>query len=75
MNAKYGGRMLLIFQKANLSKKRTEESLNGINVMSNTWISQVGSLQLSAKRIERNQRELIWGKLGNQRERASKRTN
>jgi len=67
--------MLLIFQKANLSKKRTEESLNGINVMSNTWISQVGSLQLSAKRIERNQRELIWGKLGNQRERASKRTN
>lgn len=75
MNAKYGGRMLLIFQKANLSKKRTEESLNGINVMSNTWISQVGSLQVSAKRIERNQRELIWGKLGNQRERASKRTN
>lgn len=43
--------------------------------MSNTWVSQVGSLQLGAKRIERNQRELIGGKLGNQRERPSKRTN
>lgn len=42
--------------------------------MSNTWVSQVGSLQLGAKRIERNQRELIGGKLGNQRERPSKRT-
>lgn len=55
--------------------KKGQRNLKGINVMSNIWISQVGSIQLGAKRIERNQRELIGGKLGNQRQRPSKRTN